>query len=240
MRHRRLVITLVATATLLFLVLATADPAGASGSTGTTISCAALKVWHDATPDQQAAFTDARFVWLVLVPIYESIGVQLPPSRASVTTLGTPVTRRDLRPGDLVFFGTKTHHLGVYLGRRNVISGTTGLKVVTFASLARGGRRILPAPAPWRAIGAETAVIAHWYLGDPYVWGAAGPDRFDSSGLTMYAYAQLGIPLPHNATMQYGYGARVLRRTSDPVTWSSSVHRRGRSITSASTSATRR
>jgi hypothetical protein len=40
-------------------------------------------------------------------------------------------------------------------------------------------------------------------LGKPYQWGGAGPDAWDCSGLTMAAYAQVGIPLPHNAAAQY-------------------------------------
>jgi len=34
-------------------------------------------------------------------------------------------------------------------------------------------------------------------IGDPYEWGAAGPDAFDCSGLVVWAYAQLGISEPH-------------------------------------------
>ncbi len=40
-------------------------------------------------------------------------------------------------------------------------------------------------------------------IGKPYQWGGAGPDSWDCSGLTMAAYAQVGIPLPHNAAAQY-------------------------------------
>ncbi len=34
-------------------------------------------------------------------------------------------------------------------------------------------------------------------LGCPYVWAAAGPDAFDCSGLVTWAYAQIGVSLPH-------------------------------------------
>jgi cell wall-associated NlpC family hydrolase len=48
----------------------------------------------------------------------------------------------------------------------------------------------------------EVVALAQRELGDPYVFGAAGPDAFDCSGLTMYVYAQIGIGLPHAATAQ--------------------------------------
>ena len=40
-------------------------------------------------------------------------------------------------------------------------------------------------------------------VGDPYVWGAAGPSAFDCSGLVMWAYAQAGVYLPHFSGAQY-------------------------------------
>lgn len=46
-------------------------------------------------------------------------------------------------------------------------------------------------------------------LGKPYIYGAAGPDAFDCSGLTMAAYASAGIQLPHSAADQYNYGTHV-------------------------------
>ncbi len=48
----------------------------------------------------------------------------------------------------------------------------------------------------------EVVRLAMNELGDPYVYGAAGPDAFDCSGLTMYCYAQIGIGLAHGATAQ--------------------------------------
>jgi len=41
-------------------------------------------------------------------------------------------------------------------------------------------------------------------VGKPYQWGAAVPDSYDCSGLTMWAWAQAGVGLPHNSGMQYG------------------------------------
>jgi peptidoglycan DL-endopeptidase CwlO len=47
--------------------------------------------------------------------------------------------------------------------------------------------------------------------GDPYVWGAAGPTSFDCSGLVVWAYAQLGISLPHFTGDLWNSGPHVAR-----------------------------
>ena len=46
-------------------------------------------------------------------------------------------------------------------------------------------------------------------LGDPYVYGAEGPDAWDCSGLTMTAWAQAGVSLPRSSSAQIGVGTRV-------------------------------
>jgi cell wall-associated NlpC family hydrolase len=59
--------------------------------------------------------------------------------------------------------------------------------------------------------GSVGAVIAYAKskLGDDYVWGAAGPSTFDCSGLTMMAWKQAGVNLPHNSYDQYKATRRV-------------------------------
>jgi cell wall-associated NlpC family hydrolase len=58
--------------------------------------------------------------------------------------------------------------------------------------------------------------IAMQFLGTPYVWGGSSPSGFDCSGFVMYVYAQVGVSLPHNAAMQYGYGRAVARSELQP------------------------
>ena len=53
--------------------------------------------------------------------------------------------------------------------------------------------------------------IALGELGQPYVWGGAAPGGFDCSGLVMWAYAQVGVSLPHSSYAQYGMGVPVSR-----------------------------
>ena len=47
--------------------------------------------------------------------------------------------------------------------------------------------------AVWTALGQR---------GDPYVYGGAGPDSFDCSGLTQYAWRAGHVSLPHSSRLQ--------------------------------------
>ncbi|WP_448615145.1 C40 family peptidase [Modestobacter sp. URMC 112] len=72
-----------------------------------------------------------------------------------------------------------------------------------------------PAPAPTAAAGAAVqAALAQ--LGDRYVPGGAGPDVFDCSGLTQYAYAAAGVSLPHSSRSQSTLGVPVARADLQP------------------------
>jgi peptidoglycan DL-endopeptidase CwlO len=46
-------------------------------------------------------------------------------------------------------------------------------------------------------------------IGDIYVWAAAGPTRWDCSGLTMRAYQEAGVALPHSSRIQIKYGKPI-------------------------------
>jgi len=58
-------------------------------------------------------------------------------------------------------------------------------------------------------IGPAAAEAAMSQRGKMYVWGAEGPSNYDCSGLTLWAYRQVGIDLPHSSRAQYGYGKSV-------------------------------
>jgi cell wall-associated NlpC family hydrolase len=66
------------------------------------------------------------------------------------------------------------------------------------------------APPPPNGSAASAAVNAAMSkIGAEYVWGTAGPDTFDCSGLTSWAYAQAGVYLPHSSAAQASSGAVV-------------------------------
>jgi cell wall-associated NlpC family hydrolase len=69
------------------------------------------------------------------------------------------------------------------------------------------------APSQAAQVAVDTALAQ---VGDPYVWGASGPDAFDCSGLTQYAYSAAGVSLPHSSRSQSGMGQAVSRDQLQP------------------------
>ena len=103
---------------------------------------------------------------------------------------------------------------GVLLGAIGGLAAEANCGVESSAEPAGPASRFgLPADyvIPSSATPAETVVITYALskLGDGYVWGAAGPDSFDCSGLTMMAWAQAGVALDHYTGDQLHAGTPV-------------------------------
>ena len=58
----------------------------------------------------------------------------------------------------------------------------------------------IPATSPGAAIAVRAALSQ---VGKGYVFAGAGPDSYDCSGLTMWAWSQAGVSLPHYSKAQY-------------------------------------
>ncbi|MGH3216278.1 MAG: C40 family peptidase, partial [Trebonia sp.] len=69
---------------------------------------------------------------------------------------------------------------------------------------------------PGNSLGVQALRWALTKLGDPYVWGGAGPNDFDCSGLVMWAYAQVGIHLDHYTGDQWNEGEHISRSQLQP------------------------
>jgi cell wall-associated NlpC family hydrolase len=88
------------------------------------------------------------------------------------------------------------------------------------AQAAHSGQAVAPAAVarPVAASGSAQAAVdtALAQVGDAYVWGASGPNAFDCSGLTQYAYAAAGVSLPHSSRIQSQMGTAVSRAELQP------------------------
>ncbi|HSO53567.1 MAG TPA: NlpC/P60 family protein [Actinomycetes bacterium] len=72
---------------------------------------------------------------------------------------------------------------------------------------------VAPPPSGGGGGGSGSAAAAVAYaraqVGKPYCYGGSGPGCFDCSGLTMMAWAQAGVSLPHSSASQYNVGRRI-------------------------------
>ena len=72
---------------------------------------------------------------------------------------------------------------------------------------------VAPPPSGGGGGGSGSAAAAVAYaraqVGKPYCYGGSGPGCFDCSGLTLMAWAQAGVSLPHSSASQYNVGRRI-------------------------------
>lgn len=78
--------------------------------------------------------------------VYEHFGISLPRVAEDQQNVGTAVSRDELQPGDLVFFGSPAHHVGIYVGDNCYMHAPRTGDVIKISPLNRsdfsGGRRV--------------------------------------------------------------------------------------------------
>lgn len=96
---------------------------------------------------------------------------------------------------------------------------------------ATGNLKTGPCPATYtNDKGGKAAAKACSLIGKPYVFGAAGPDSYDCSGLTLVAWASVGVTLRHYTNWQWDDASPVSRadlKPGDLVFWFSDLHHMG-------------
>jgi cell wall-associated NlpC family hydrolase len=68
-----------------------------------------------------------------------------------------------------------------------------------------------PSVVAGTGVGVQAAKAAMEMLGKPYRYGAEGPGSFDCSGLTSWAFQQVGVTLPRSSSQQARVGTPVPR-----------------------------
>ena len=161
--------------------------------------------------------------------VHSQAGVTIPRTVANQYAGGTNITRSQLQPGDLIFFGSNVSSpslVAVFIGSGRFVfaSNSEGqviersLSDATYNDSAIGARRYIgstpstpppPPPAPKPDLASLVIATAEKYIGTPYVFGATGPDTFDCSGFTRHVFAQHGISLPRTSLSQASAGTKV-------------------------------
>jgi peptidoglycan DL-endopeptidase CwlO len=105
-----------------------------SGGAATAIQVARAQLgkpysWGAAGPDAYDCSGLTSYSW-------GHAGVSLPHSAAGQQGMGSPVSRENLSPGDLVFFGSPAYHVALYLGDGMIIHAPTSGDVVKIVSLS--------------------------------------------------------------------------------------------------------
>ncbi|MZE76843.1 C40 family peptidase [Streptomyces xinghaiensis] len=100
--------------------------------------------------------------------------------------------------------GRKSAGTTARISRAGAVSALT-LAAVTGTVLAPGAA----SEAQAATARSKALSVAAAQKGDPYKYGAAGPHRFDCSGLTLYSYKKAGKKLPRTAQAQYNKTSRV-------------------------------
>ncbi|MBZ2409855.1 NlpC/P60 family protein [Streptomyces albidoflavus] len=99
------------------------------------------------------------------------------------------------------------------------------------ASRSAGDRVELGDAVPASNRGAAALAAAKSKVGTPYVWGATGPNSFDCSGLTSWAFSQAGYTIPRMSQDQANAGTRIASQSAlkpgDLVIFYSDLHHVG-------------
>ncbi|GEL22988.1 hypothetical protein PSU4_19420 [Pseudonocardia sulfidoxydans NBRC 16205] len=75
---------------------------------------------------------------------FKQAGVTIPRTSRAQSTFGTPVSKANLQPGDLVFFYKPVSHVAMYIGNGKVVHASTAgqpVKISTLASMPFSGAR---------------------------------------------------------------------------------------------------
>ena len=72
----------------------------------------------------------------LMMKAYASVGISIPRTSKQQSTFGKSVSKSNLQVGDLVFFGSPVHHVGMYIGNNQYIHSPKTGDVVKISSLS--------------------------------------------------------------------------------------------------------
>ena len=212
-----------------YTIVAVASPGTVVNTTGVTSGSWTQVVWNGT----------ARWISTSYLKAGGSAGTTTPSTPSTPTT---PAVVGQVRTTTNVNMRTAGNSSATIAGQlpANTVVDVTGQTTSTYTQILYGGKLLWIYSAYTTPVTASPLVTtttasakvqkiidyAKSKLGMAYVWGGAGPNSFDCSGLTMAAYATVGISLPHHAADQATMGTPVTRANLQPgdlIFWYSPV-----------------
>ncbi len=121
-----------------------------------------------------------------------------------------PATPRTLRSCALALAGLGLSASTLTALPAAAADGDSGSVTTTTTATKTTAKRTAARRVSARVLSARD--IAMRQRGDAYAYGAAGPDRFDCSGLIRYSYARAGFAVPRTSSAQAGHARRVAKK----------------------------
>jgi cell wall-associated NlpC family hydrolase len=151
----------------------------------------------------------AALVLLVALPSAAQAGTRYPVLHQGARGSSVVTLQRELHISADGVFGKQTKRYVMSFQRSRHLTGDGIVGTRTWQALAAvpgNYTRVVSI-----SLGQQAANLAASERGKPYRWGAAGPSRFDCSGLVQYVYRQLGVSIARTTWTQYASLRHVSR-----------------------------
>ena len=139
-----------------------------------------------------------------------------PKLRFGMTNPSVKLVQRYLGVPQTGWFGPMTKTAVMAFQKANGIAPSGVVGSATWAALKRPKTIAVPSTSTQRRQARIAVLYALAQVGKKYVWGAAGPDAFDCSGLTMASWAKAGVSFDHFSGLQYSELTKVSRSQIKP------------------------
>ena len=166
-----------------------------------TVTDESISGWYGITSGNVSGYASADYLSFDVAAVQESLAATAEPKEGMVTT--SVLNVRSGAGTSYARVGTLSQGASVTITDESV-SGWYGITSGDLSGYVSADYiAILDGSSTSSSVGAAAASLAASLVGKPYVYGAAGPNSFDCSGLFYYIFNQLGVNIARTSSSQY-------------------------------------